>query len=112
MNNCLTYAIKKWRREGGYLLVRRSLAYEIFDASSFSFWSLRRVVFLVPHFLHQSYDGRITQFVPTEKQIDKDKGSVIRFLVSLWSFDGHIIEGDDHAVMLRLGAIKRAKKQC
>jgi hypothetical protein len=65
---CLTYAVGKWVREGGYLLVRRS---------HFSR--------LCPHLLHMDRSGRITQFVP-----DHPKHL---WFPPLW-YKGKIKEGD------------------
>lgn len=45
-SNCLIYALRKWAKEGGYLLVRKS---------HFGWW---------PHFLHKDNAGVVTHFSP------------------------------------------------
>jgi hypothetical protein len=102
MKNCLTYAMKKWINEGGYLLIRRSCAFEAFGVKNDPWYSLRRLVWFVPHFLHCSYEGEITQFLPTAQQLEKDKKCLLRFFLSLWRFDGTIVKGDQYAVKTRL----------
>ena len=66
---CLFYAVGKWVKEGGYLKIR---------ASHYSQ--------LLPHFLHESKDGKVSQFVPDSPKI--------RWLCPLW-FKGHIKYGDN-----------------
>ncbi len=66
---CLTFAIGKWIKEGGYLWVR---------ASHYSR--------LLPHFGHMDKDGHITQFGPDSPKI--------RWLCPIW-FKGHIKHGDN-----------------
>ncbi len=90
MKNCLTYALGKYLREGGYLLVRQSLAARMFGVSH---WSPIR---LVPHFLHMTEDGVVTQYVPTEEQIERHSRNLVLFWLSLWHFDGRVVEGGCH----------------
>jgi len=73
MKNCLTYALTKWYKEGGYLVIRKS-----------------KYVWWVPHFLHMTEKGLITQYVP--KNIPKNP---LRRLLHLWSFSGQEVYGDD-----------------
>lgn len=89
MQNCLSYALTKWRREGGYILVRRSLA-----GRKFGIASRWHPVSWVPHFLHMSKEGVITQYAPTEEQVEEHKGSVWKFWLSLWHFEGRVVHGD------------------
>lgn len=66
---CLTYALGKWAREGGYLVIRRSR------------WGW------FPHFLHLSADRqRLTHMVPL---LPRRRGSP-----PIW-FRGRIREGDE-----------------
>lgn len=88
--NCLTYAVSKWLREGGYLLIRRSHFAEVVGIENK--WN---PLYWIPHFLHRSKDKIITQYTPTEsqKRKDKQKGLFAAFF-SLFHFEGEII-GDD-----------------
>lgn len=101
MKNCFTYAVGRWWAEGGYLMVRRSLAWELFRVAELPWYSPARLVWLVPHFLHKAYSGRITQYVPTPEQIDRHSHSLLRFWLSLWHFDGIVVEGDGVCGALR-----------
>lgn len=94
MRNCLTYALGRWVTRGGYIVVRRSLAFELFDCARLPWWHIRRAVWLVPHFLHRDYSGRLTQYVPTHEQVQTHKHNIWRFWLSLWHFRGQVIEGD------------------
>lgn len=94
MQNCLTYAVGKWRREGGYILIRRSFAWELFGCEDVPWWHPRRLVWLVPHFLHRDYLGRVTQYVPTAEQVRQHRTCLPCFWLSLWHFDGEVIEGN------------------
>lgn len=63
--NCLCWALAKWRKHGGYLVIRRS-RYGWF-----------------PHFLHMDREGNIESFVPDDPKRKKlpppvFKGSVKR----------------------------------
>lgn len=89
MKNCLTYAFRTWVREGGYLLCRRSMA-----GAKFGIRSKWHPVSWVPHFLHMSREGVITQYVPTEAQVEEHAGDLFKFWLALWHFDGRVITGD------------------
>jgi hypothetical protein len=69
LSNCLIYALRKWWREGGYILIRWSTYYP------------------GPHFLHMSRAGEITSFVPVD-----DKR---RRLIPPPLFRGKIVKGDN-----------------
>lgn len=89
MRNCLTYAVGQWRREGGYLLIRRS---RLAVAFRLPHW---HPLWWVPHFLHMSPTGRITQYRPSEEQSRVDCAANHWWAwVRLWHFDGEIVEGD------------------
>ena len=47
-NNCLFWALAKWAKYGGYLMIRRSR------------WGW------FPHFLHMDREGNIESFVPDD----------------------------------------------
>lgn len=75
--NCLIYAIRKWIKEGGYLVIRRSHASKI-----------------IPHFLHLDdsacFDKQcLSQFAP-----DYPKSTWQKFVHKLW-FKGTVKRGDD-----------------
>lgn len=53
MNNCLLYALGKFMREGGYLIIRKS---------RFGWW---------PHLLHSSDLETITDFRPPAPSADR-----------------------------------------
>lgn len=89
MKNRLSYAFGKWRRDGGYIIVRRSLA-----ASKFGIRSRWHPVYWVPHFLHMSKEGTITQYVPSERKVEEHQGNVWRFWLDLWHFEGCVVVGD------------------
>jgi len=93
--NCLTYALKKWSTEGGYLLIRRSHFGHMHKLSRWHplYWS--------PHFLHVSKYGHITQFVPSINQlrIDFKRGPILSYL-TIWSFEGCIVKGDNEEILL------------
>jgi hypothetical protein len=93
-SNCLNYAVGKWWREGGYVLVRRS-----FIAKECGIESLWHPASWVPHFLHRTKDHVITQFVPTKAQRDRNykRGIWPTLFISwltLWWHEGEIV-GDD-----------------
>lgn len=94
MRNCLSYAVSKWWREGGYVVIRRSLAWELFGVAKRPWYSPARLVVIVPHFLHVSRDGRMTQYVPTPEQVAEHKQCLLRFWLSLFFFRGQVVEGD------------------
>ena len=100
MRNCFTYALCAWAHQGGYLLIRRSLAYELFDGGSRPWWHCAWLTLLVPHFLHQAQDGRITQYAPRPETVEKHRESMWRFWLALFWLDGEIVEGD-RAICLR-----------
>lgn len=89
MKNCLTYAVGMWFRHGGYIMIRKSLIARLHGVGK---WHPLQ---LVPHFLHRTKDGKITQLVrtPEESARAKEKGPW-RDWAWLWHFEGHIIEGD------------------
>lgn len=94
MRNCLSYALSMWWHHGGYLLVRRSLAWELFDVSNRPWWQFAWLVALIPHFLHKDRKGRITQYVPTRRQVAIHNKNLLRFWVSLLHFEGRVVKGD------------------
>jgi hypothetical protein len=92
--NCLTYAVGKWLKEGGYLIVRRSRIGDQFGVKSN--WHPIR---WIPHFMHRSKTHEVTQYVPTPRQVEIDiERGVLKTLLmgwlTLWRGGGHII-GDD-----------------
>ena len=89
MKNCLTYALGMWIRFGGYLLIRRSLLVTLHELGP------RHVFNLVPHFLHKSKYGVVTQLIRTdaENARAKELGPWLDWLW-LWHFDGHVVTGD------------------
>ena len=92
MKNCLTYALMKWLREGGYLMMRRSAL-----ASEFGITSKWHPASWVPHFLHRDKQHNITQFTVTDEQrVANQKRGWFRTWLSIWHFNGHVI-GDDKA---------------
>lgn len=66
-SNCLFYAFKKYRRYGGYILMRKS---------NYGWW---------PHFLHMTKDGKITQYTLSRKK---------RRILPPIVFTGFVKEGD------------------
>jgi len=49
--NCLTFALRKWRAEGGYIVIRKS---------RYGWW---------PHFLHMDAETRVlTHLVPVKPE--------------------------------------------
>jgi hypothetical protein len=73
--------------------MRRSMA-----AKHFGIRSKWHPVMWVPHFLHMSKDGVITQYVPTPETVAEHTGSVWRFWMDLWHFEGRIVTGDFECV--------------
>lgn len=87
--NCFTYAFSKWRKEGGYVRVRRSLLAELKGVNRFHVYNL------LPHFLHESKEGVLTQYKPMKYEDDYIKKA--SFLRVLWKYllhDGYIAYGD------------------
>ena len=89
MRNCLTYAVGMYFRHGGYIRMRRSLLVKLHGLGP------RHVFNLVPHFLHESKDGKITQLVRTDEEnaLAKKRGPWFDWFW-LWKFAGRIVEGD------------------
>jgi hypothetical protein len=88
--NCLSYALKKWTHEGGYLLIRRSKLGQEFGITSH--W---HPISWVPHFLHRDHNHIVTQYTATEWQrAYNQKRGLFRTWVMLWHFHGAVI-GDD-----------------
>ncbi len=93
MRNCLTYALGMMIRQGGYIRMRRSMLVKLHGLGPWHIFNL------VPHFLHESKDGRITQLVRTDEENAKAKalGPWYDWLW-LWSFSGRIIEDDKNYI--------------
>lgn len=91
--NCLSYALDKWKNDGGYLLVRRS-----HFARDFGIESKWHPVYWVPHFLHRSNAGVVTQYSPTQAQRErfKRRGPWSVVIQVLFHFEGEVV-GDDVA---------------
>jgi len=92
--NCLTYAIGKWWVDGGMVRVRRSHL-----GREFGITSNWHPASWVPHFMHVSEGGVITQYTasPWQKHYDQRRG-LFKTWIRLWSFDGVVIVGDDERV--------------
>lgn len=102
MRNCLTYAVGKLWREGGKLIMRRSLAYEKFALHQAPWWNVNKwLVWCVPHFLHMDYDGVVTQLVPTAEEVERHSEHLWRFWWALWNLNGTVVQGDDEADRVR-----------
>ena len=92
MKNCLTYALMKWLREGGYLMMRRSHL-----AREFGITNKWHPASWVPHFLHRDKQHNVTQYTVTDEHRVKEKEHGLFWAWSrLWTFDGHVT-GDDKA---------------
>lgn len=91
MRNCLTYAMGQWLRHGGYVKMRKSLIARLHGVGPF------HPFHLVPHFLHEGVDGRVTQLTrtPEEEASALAKGPW-RDWMWLWHFQGRVVEGDEH----------------
>lgn len=116
IKNCFTYVIGKMKNEGGYILIRPSRLNQEYNITSN--W---HPMSCLPHFLHKSNDGVVTQYTVSDKQLTTDQNSIwtysikyvfgsllgmlffvlILFNIAMillfsmfWSFDGKII-GDD-----------------
>ena len=89
MRNCLTYALGMWLREGGYIRMRRSMIARLHGVGKWHVFNL------VPHFLHESKAGRLTQLVRTDAENARAKrlGPLLDWLW-LWHFTGKVVEGD------------------
>ena len=64
MNNCFIYVIRKMISEGGYFIYRRSKLAEEYNLNYK--WNPMRYM---PHFLHMSKDGKITQYTVSDDAI-------------------------------------------
>jgi len=96
MRNCLSYAVLEWFRQrkatgkGGYIKIRKSLIAELHGVGRF------HVFHLVPHFLHETRDGKVTQLVRTPEENAKARQvGPWRDWLWLWHFQGHVIDGDE-----------------
>lgn len=88
--NCLTYALGKFIKEGGYLMMRRSQFAEVVGIKS-----KFNPLYWTPHFLHRTKTGVITQYLPTEDQKERHKKlTCFKVWLSLWHFEG-VVCGDD-----------------
>lgn len=89
MRNCLTYAVGMWIKHGGYVRVRRSMIVRLHCLGPWHMFNL------VPHFLHESKDGTITQLVRTDAENERAKklGPWLDWMW-LWHFDGKVVYGD------------------
>ena len=89
--NCLSYALAKLAKEGGYLMVRRSKFAAVHGITNR--WS---PFYWVPHFLHRSRAGVVTQYRLTDDQCVRDwKRGAFRSWLGLWDFDGAVAGDDD-----------------
>lgn len=86
--------------------MRRSFAYELFDCHKKPWWHPWRLSWAIPHFLHKSYLGQITQYVPTANQVKKHRECMLKFFFSLWNFDGQVIEGNHVVERFRAALIE------
>jgi len=89
MKNCLTYALGMWWKYGGYVKVRKSLIAKLHGVGPWHWLNL------VPHFLHQTRDGQVTQLVRSPEEIARAKelGPWLDWLW-LWHFQGQILNDD------------------
>lgn len=83
LDNCLTWALRRWEDDGGYLVIR-------WARSSSVHW-LRW-----PHFMWLSEDDhhKIRHLVPR----DEEEYNAMRVLPDLW-FEGRVQTGDDDDVI-------------
>lgn len=79
--NCFTYALRAWRLDGGYLLITHS-------ARLRSLASKRSLLYWVPHFLHMSDGGIVTEYVPTDDVVEQHKNNKWLLWLQLWSHKG------------------------
>lgn len=85
LKNCLTYALYKFFTEGGRILIRRSYFSRDFNLSK---WN---ILYWVPHFLHKTKKGYITEYVPTDAQKEKfEKYGFWYILLTLIHIDGYV----------------------
>lgn len=79
-----------WIKHGGYIRVRRSLIVKLHGLGK------RHIFNLVPHFLHETKDGKITQLVRTaeENKRAKELGPWFDWMW-LWYFEGEVLENDN-----------------
>lgn len=89
MRNCLTYSLSMRIRHGGYLKYRRSML------ASFHGKGSHHILNLVPHFLHESKEGVVTQLVRTESENERAKklGPWMDW-AWLWHFEGRVVYDD------------------
>lgn len=99
--NCLSYAWKQQEAVGGYILIRKS---ELADRHGVAWW---HPFHLVPHVLHQTWDGDITHYAPKPEQVKRmlDRGPWLDWQW-LWQFDGVVLKGDE--CWKRREALRRA----
>lgn len=76
VRNCFTYVINKMKNEDGYILIRRSRLNQEYNISSK--W---HPISWLPHFLHRSVDGVITQYTITEEQLKADHSSSMTYII-------------------------------
>lgn len=89
LDNCWSYAFRRVVKDGGYLMARRShSADEIGAGKTSARWWL-------PHFLHMDRSGRVTQYRPTEDELDIQNSRWWRFWMRLPHFSGEVVTGDD-----------------
>jgi len=89
MRNCLTFAIGMWWKHGGYIKTRKSLIAKLHGVGK---W---HPLNLVPHFLHETKDGRVTQLVRTDVENERAKKLGPWFdWMWLWHFEGKILHDD------------------
>lgn len=91
-SNCLFFALGKLRRDwddGGYIRIRQSHAVHMFHAGR------RHPLRWLPHFQHIDKHGRVTQFVPTKRQVLRHRRLPLwRVMFEVLWFEGQVI-GDD-----------------
>ena len=88
--NCLTYALRKYFKEGGYVMMRRSRL-----ASDFNIKNKWHPANWVPHFLHRDRSHNITQYTPTNTHREEaQKRGLLWAYLQLWNFSG-TVTGDD-----------------
>ena len=88
--NCLTYALRKYFKEGGYVMMRRSRL-----ASDFNIENKWHPANWVPHFLHRDKSHNITQYTPTNiHREEAQKRGLLWAYLQLWHFSG-TVTGDD-----------------
>lgn len=89
VRNCLTYAFGMWLRFGGYVRMRKSMIAKLHGVGKWHIFNL------VPHFLHESKSGEVTQLIRTaEENANAVKKGPWLDWIWLWHFKGHIVKGD------------------